>query len=213
MKLIREFATEVETVIEEGANGKKDLYINGIFMQTEAKNKNGRIYPKSIMQEKVSEYINEYVNSKRALGELEHPATPQINLDRVSHLITNLTFEGNDIYGKAKILDTPCGKIARGLIEGGAQLGVSSRGVGSVINRNGINEVQNDFRLVTVDIVANPSAHSAFVSGIMEGAEWVCENGVWSEQQIDQAQKTLKKQYTEETAFKLFEQFMRSLRA
>lgn len=213
MKLIRELNNEVHTVIEEAEGGKKNLFIKGIFMQTEAKNKNGRIYPRSIMEQKVNEYNNEFVKTARAIGELEHPSTPQINLDRVSHLITELKFDGNDIYGKAKVLETPCGNIVRGLLEGGAQLGVSSRGVGSVVQKNGINEVQQDFRLITVDVVSTPSAHDAWVAGIMEGSSWVWENGVWQESHIDAAKKMLEAKYTEEKAIQLFEQFMRNLRS
>lgn len=213
MKLIRELNNEVQTVIEEAEGGKKNLFIKGIFMQTEAKNKNGRIYPRSIMEQKVNEYNNEFVKTARAIGELEHPSTPQINLDRVSHLITELKFDGNDIYGKAKVLETPCGNIVRGLLEGGAQLGVSSRGVGSVVQKNGINEVQQDFRLITVDVVSTPSAHDAWVHSVMEGASWVWENGVWKESAIDFAKKELDRLYTEERAIKLFENFMNTIRS
>lgn len=212
MKLIQEVNLGLDSIIEESDAGQKDMYISGIFMQTEAKNKNGRVYPRGMMEQKVREYEEEYVKTSRAIGELEHPSTPQINLDRVSHLITELKFDGNDIYGKAKILETPCGNIVRGLIKGGAKLGVSSRGVGSVVQKGGLNEVQNDFRLVTVDIVANPSAHAALVDGIMEGSEWICENGVWTERQIDHAKKILNAKYSEENAIRIFESFMKSLR-
>lgn len=213
MILIRELNRDVDSVLVEGANGEKDLFLSGIFMQTEAQNKNGRIYPRGMMEQKVREYNEQFVKTSRALGELEHPATPQINLDRVSHLITELKFDGNDIYGKAKIMPTPCGNIARGLIQGGAQLGVSSRGVGSVVNRNGINEVQQDFRLVTVDLVANPSAHSALVQGIYENAEWVWNNGVWEESSVAAAKKEMDTKYSEARALELFEAFMRNIRA
>ena len=213
MILIRELNRDVDSVLVEGANGEKDLFLSGIFMQTEAKNKNGRIYPRGMMEQKVRDYNEQYVKTSRALGELEHPATPQINLDRVSHLITELKFVGDDIYGKAKIMPTPCGNIARGLIQGGAQLGVSSRGVGSVVNRNGINEVQQDFRLVTVDLVADPSAHAALVNGIYENAEWVWNNGVWEESAVAAAKKEMDTKYSEARALELFEAFMRKIRA
>lgn len=212
MKLIRELNQEVESQIVEAADGTKDLYISGIFMQTEAKNKNGRVYPRQMMEHKVQQYVTDYVQKNRAMGEMEHPPTPQINLDRVSHLITELNFQGNDIYGKAKVLDTPCGKIVRGLIEGGVQLGVSSRGLGSVQQKNGINEVQNDFRLVTVDVVSDPSAHDAMIQGIMEGAEWVWESGAWKENEIDSVQHEFRQKYNEERALRLMEQFFKSMR-
>lgn len=213
MKLIRELLSEnITSVIEESANGKKDLYISGIFMQTEAKNKNGRVYPKSMMESKVNEYLQEFVKTNRAMGELEHPAGPQINLDRVSHLITDLHFEGNDIYGKAKVLDTPCGNIARGLIEGGAQLGVSSRGVGSVTSRGNVNEVQNDFRLVTVDLVGNPSAAHALIQGIYENSNWVFENGVWLESELINAKQLIDRKYSEQLAIDLFSKLMTNLK-
>ncbi len=211
MKLIQEVNHQLDSLIEEGEGGKKDMYISGIFMQTEAKNKNGRVYPRGMMEQKVHEYNEEFVKTCRAIGELEHPTTPQINLDRVSHLIKELKFDGNDIYGKAKILETPCGNIVRGLINGGAKLGVSSRGVGSVTQRNGLNEVQGDFRLITVDIVANPSAHHALVDGLMEGADWVFNNGVWVEQHVEAAKKILDTKYSEENVIRVFESFMRSL--
>jgi hypothetical protein len=215
LKLLQELYTDNPTSysIVEAANGKKDLFIEGIFMQTNLRNKNGRVYPKTMMEQKVADYISEYIQTNRAMGELEHPATPQINLDRVSHIITDLRFEGNDIIGRAKILDTPCGNIARGLIEGGVQLGVSSRGVGSISSRGGINEVQDDFRLATVDLVANPSAKSALVQGIYEGAEWVYENGIWQQSMIEEAKTQIDKLYTEDVALQIFQKFMASLRA
>lgn len=215
MKLLQELyvGESFSHTFSEGVDGKKDLFIEGIYMQTNQKNKNGRIYPKTMMAEKVNDYINEYVLTNRAMGELEHPASPQINLDRVSHLITDLRFEGDDIYGRAKVLDTPCGRIVRGLIEGGVRLGVSSRGVGSVVNRSGIIEVQDDFKLATVDVVANPSAHNAIVAGIHEGAEWVWNNGIWEEAMVAEAQKQIDTKYSEELAISLFHKFISSLRA
>ena len=167
MKLISEIVENVQ-VITEGKS--KDLYIEGVFLQSEMANRNKRIYPKSVMEKEVSRYMKEYVESKRAFGELGHPEGPTINLDRVSHIITSLREDGNNYIGRAKILNTPMGNIVKGLIEGGAQLGVSSRGMGTLKEKeDGINEVQNDFYLATAaDIVADPSAPDAFVQGIME---------------------------------------------
>jgi hypothetical protein len=174
MRLITEqIDQDLEFFVEATEAGKKNLYISGIFMQSEAKNRNGRIYEKKILESAVDKYIDSQVLKGRAVGELNHPDTPTINLDKVSHLITKLEWNGNDVVGKAKILETPMGNIARSLIEGGVKLGVSTRGMGSLIQKNGSNYVGEDFMLSTVDIVQDPSAHSAFVEGIMEGAEWV----------------------------------------
>jgi hypothetical protein len=186
MKLITETNLDgINMIAEAKDDGSKDYYIEGIFMQSETKNKNGRVYPKDILMNEVSRYANEYVGNKRALGELGHPEGPTVNLERVSHLITELRQEGNDILGKAKIMDTPYGKIVKNLIDEGAKIGVSSRGMGSLKkNKNGINEVQNDFMLSAVDIVADPSAPSAFVNGIMEGKEWIWDNGIIKSQDV-----------------------------
>lgn len=206
---------DVKFLVEKKEDGSKSVYIEGIFMQAEKPNRNGRSYGKGIMEREVQRY-QELINEKRSLGELGHPPNPQINLNQVSHLITGLKFEGNDIYGKAKILDTPMGKIAKNFIEEGVRLGVSSRGLGSVrLNKEGINEVQDDFHLATVDIVADPSAPDAFVQGIMESAEWILENGVWKAVQIEQAQNTIRKASKADlnsVKLELFEQFLRSIK-
>lgn len=210
MKLIKEISQELNYLTEATENGKKGIYIEGIFMQADKQNKNGRLYPKSVMESALNDYQS-LIKEKRSLGELGHPPNPQINLNNVSHLITNLRFEGSDIVGKAKILDTPMGKIAQNFIEEGVRLGVSSRGLGSLKEKNGINEVQNDFHLATVDIVADPSAPEAFVQGIMESAEWVLENGVWKSVEIERAQNFIKKTSKSDLAeakLKVFEAFL-----
>ena len=215
MKLITEMNQEVKFLVEKKEDGSKSVYIEGIFMQAEKPNRNGRIYGKGIMEREVQRY-QDLINEKRSLGELGHPPNPQINLNQVSHLITGLKFEGNDIYGKAKILDTPMGKIAKNFIEEGVSLGVSSRGLGSVrLNKEGVNEVQDDFHLATVDIVADPSAPDAFVQGIMESADWILENGVWKAVQIEQAQNTIRKASKADlnsVKLQVFEQFLRSIK-
>ena len=187
MKLITETNLDgIDMITEAKEDGSKHYYIEGVFMQSETKNKNGRMYPKDILMNEVTRYIKEYVGNKRALGELGHPEGPTVNLERVSHLITELHQEGNSVIGKAKIMDTPYGKIVKNLIDEGAKIGVSSRGMGSLKkNREGINEVQKDFMLSAVDIVADPSAPSAFVNGIMEGKEWIWENGIIKAQEIE----------------------------
>jgi len=214
MKLIKEIVQDVQYITEEKTGGGKNVFIEGIFMQSDKENRNGRVYPYSIMEKEISRY-QELIDQKRSLGELGHPDTPSINLNQVSHLITGLRFEGNDVIGKAKILDTPMGRIAKNFIEEGVRLGVSSRGLGSLKEtKNGVMEVQDDFHLATVDIVADPSAPDAFVQGIYESAEWICENGIWKTIQIEQAQKTLKKASKgelENVKLQMFEQFMNSL--
>ena len=206
---------DVKFLTEKKEDGSKSVYIEGIFMQAEKPNRNGRIYGRGIMEREVQKY-QELINEKRSLGELGHPPNPSINLNQVSHMITGLKFEGNDIYGKAKILDTPMGKIAKNFIEEGVRLGVSSRGLGSVkLNKEGVNEVQDDFHLATVDIVADPSAPDAFVQGIMESAEWILENGVWKAIQIEQAQNTIRKASKADlnkVKLQIFEQFLRSIK-
>ena len=195
MKLIKEFNEEINYLTEETKDkSKPNVFIEGVFLQSDLKNKNGRVYPKEIMQREVQRYVNENVKTKRAYGELGHPEGPTVNLDRVSHMITDLREDGNNWIGKAKIMDTPMGRIVKELISEGAQLGVSSRGLGSLKERNGINEVQGDFMLATAaDIVADPSAPDAFVSGIMEGKEWVFVNGKWNEQDVEIAQDTIRR--------------------
>lgn len=214
MKLIKEISQDLRYLTESRENGKKGIFIEGIFMQTEKENKNGRMYRKGIMEKELQRY-NQLIQEKRSLGELGHPPNPTINLDKVSHLITNLKFEGNDVVGRAKILDTPMGKIAQNFIEEGVRLGVSSRGLGSLKEVNGINEVQDDFHLATVDIVADPSAPDAFVAGIMESAEWILDNGVWKAVQIEQAQKTIRKASKADlnnAKLQVFESFLRSIK-
>lgn len=215
MKLITEMNQDVKFLTEKKEDGTKSVYIEGIFMQAEKPNRNGRIYGKGIMEREVQKY-QELINEKRSLGELGHPPNPSINLNQVSHMITGLKFEGNDIYGKAKILDTPMGKIAKNFIEEGVRLGVSSRGLGSVkLNKEGVNEVQDDFHLATVDIVADPSAPDAFVQGIMESADWILENGVWKAVQIEQAQNIIRKASKADlnkVKLQVFEQFLRSIK-
>ena len=195
MKLIKEFNESITYLTEETKDkSKPNVFIEGVFLQSDLKNKNGRVYPKEIMQREVQRYVNENVKTKRAYGELGHPDGPTVNLDRVSHMITSLREDGNNWIGKAKIMDTPMGRIVKELISEGAQLGVSSRGLGSLKERNGINEVQDDFMLATAaDIVADPSAPDAFVSGIMEGKEWVFVNGRWTEQDVEIAQDTIRR--------------------
>lgn len=214
MKLIKEISQELRYLTEARENGKKGIFIEGIFMQTEKQNRNGRIYRKGIMEKELDRY-QDLIAEKRALGELGHPPNPTINLNSVSHLITSLKFEGNDVIGRAKILDTPMGKIAQNFIEEGVRLGVSSRGLGSIKEVNGVNEVQDDFHLATVDIVADPSAPDAFVQGIMESAEWILENGVWKTVQIEHAQQTIKKASKAElarTKLQVFESFLKSIK-
>jgi len=215
MKLITEMNQDVKFLTEKKEDGTKSVYIEGIFMQAEKPNRNGRIYGKGIMEREVQKY-QELINEKRSLGELGHPPNPSINLNQVSHMITGLKFEGNDIYGRAKILDTPMGKIAKNFIEEGVRLGVSSRGLGSVkLNKEGVNEVQDDFHLATVDIVADPSAPDAFVQGIMESADWILENGVWKAIQVEQAQNTIRKASKADlnkVKLQVFEQFLRTIK-
>ena len=180
MRLITETTEDVKYIVEKNEEtGKKSHFIEGIFMQSETKNRNGRMYPKKTLMKEVSRYTKELVKSKRAMGELGHPEGPTLNLERVSHIITELKEDGDNVTGKAKVLDTPYGNIVKNLIDEGAQLGVSSRGMGSLKkNDDGVNEVQEDFMLAAVDIVADPSAPEAFVNGVMEGKEWIWENGI-----------------------------------
>lgn len=214
MKLITESIQDVKVIAEEKA-GVKTLYIQGPFLVAETKNKNGRFYPVDTMKREVDRYNEEYIVKNRAFGELGHPDSPSINLDRVSHLITNLKQEGNQWVGKAKILETPMGKIAKSLMEGGAMLGVSSRGMGSLKEVNGTNVVQDDYYLATAaDIVADPSAPGAFVSGIMEGKEWVWDNGKVKEIDINEYYnqiKNAKQRQIEEISLKIFENFLLKL--
>jgi len=213
MKLIAEIFESVQVITEEKGKG---LFIEGVFLQSEVANRNKRIYPKPVMEREVQRYIKEYVEAKRAFGELGHPDGPTINLDRVSHIITSLKEDGNNYVGRAKILETPMGNIVKNLIEGGAQLGVSSRGLGSLKeNSDGINEVQDDFFLATAaDIVADPSAPDAFVQGIMENKEWMFVDGQWTYQNIDETRKLIEatnKKQLEDVKFKMFESFLNKI--
>jgi len=195
MKLISEEATNVEFLTEADDGGGKSYFIEGIFMQANKKNRNGRIYPTEILQKEAKRYTTEFIKKKRAFGELGHPDGPTVNLERVSHMIEELEEVDQNFMGRAKILDTPYGKIVKNLIDEGAQLGVSSRGMGSLKSgKNGISEVQGDFYLATAaDIVADPSAPDAFVAGIMEGKEWVWDNGLLKETQIQKYKDKIEK--------------------
>jgi hypothetical protein len=214
MRLIKEITEDVQYIQEE-KDGKKNLYIEGVFLQSNLKNRNGRVYPKEVMAKEVARYTTEQIDKNRALGELGHPDGPTVNLDRVSHMIVSLKEDGNNWVGKAKILETPMGKIAANLIEAGAQLGVSSRGLGSIKERSGISEVQDDFMLATAaDIVSDPSAPDAFVEGIMESREWVMVDGIWQGREVEQAQdviKTASKGELEEAKMYVFSSFMDKL--
>lgn len=194
MKLISEFNDQhLKVNITEGKNGQKKYNIEGIFAQAEGKNRNGRIYEKVVMEGAVNKYTDEQVSKGRAVGELNHPEGPTINLDKVSHKINDLCFEGNDVMGKATVLDTPMGNIVKGLLEGGVQLGVSTRGMGSLERRNDAMYVKNDFMLNAIDIVQDPSAPGAFVNGIMEGVEWVWHNGIIEAKTIEKMETEIKK--------------------
>lgn len=214
MKLITEITEDVTVVTEAREDGKKNMFIEGIFLQGGIKNRNGRMYPVETLAKEVERYNESYVKSGRALGELGHPDGPQINLDRVSHVITSLRQEGLNWIGKARLTDTPMGNTARGLIESGVKLGVSSRGMGSLrLNKEGINEVQDDFHLATAaDIVADPSAPDAFVNGIMEGVEWIWENSMLvahkSKMQIESA---VRSREFEERKLQIFENFLNEI--
>ncbi|MBT6929497.1 MAG: primosomal protein [Candidatus Marinimicrobia bacterium] len=199
MKLIAEYTNEgLGYSITEGKNGKKETYIEGIFMQAEGKNRNGRVYTREVLTSAVDRYNNEQVMTGRAVGELNHPEGPSINLDKVSHRITELKWDGNNVIGKALVLDTPMGQIVKGLVEGGVQLGVSSRGMGSLENRNGVSYVKDDFMLSTVDIVQDPSAPNAFVNGIMEGVDWKMDGTGHYIQTIEEGETEMMETVTEE---------------
>ena len=194
MKLISEYLdSNITNYITEDKKGNKSHVIEGVFMQADKKNRNGRVYEKKILESAVNKYVKEQVATGRAVGELNHPEGPTVNLDKVSHRITEMTWEGNNVMGKALILDTPMGNIVKGLLDGGVQLGVSTRGMGSLENRNGTMYVKEDFMLNTVDIVQDPSAPEAFVNGIMEGVEWVWNNGVIQPQDIEEIETEIKK--------------------
>ena len=215
MKLITEVHESIEYISEANEDGEKEFFIEGVFMQANQKNRNVRVYPTEVLQREVTRYNKEYVEKNRAFGELGHPQGPTINLERVSHMIKELKQDGDNFMGKAKIMDSPYGNIVKNLIREGASLGVSSRGMGSLKAKNGVNEVQSDFYLATAaDIVADPSAPDAFVEGIMEGVEWVYEGGKWVEQFIEQAQQeihSVSKAELEETKLRVFENFLKRL--
>ena len=212
MKLITETIENIEVLTEDKANGKKDYKISGVFMQADIKNRNGRIYPVETLAKEVKRYTNEFINKKRAFGELGHPDGPTVNLERVSHMITSLKPEGKNFIGEAKVMDTPYGKIVKNLIDEGAQLGVSSRGMGSIQQMSGRNVVGKDFYLATAaDIVADPSAPDAFVEGIMEGKEWVWDNGVLKSMEVEQYKEEIEKTKRAELAEKkadIFKNFL-----
>lgn len=219
MRLFTELNEEVEYITEARENGEKEHFIHGIFLQANKKNRNGRIYPIDVMDKEVNRYVNEVIDNNRAYGELGHPQGPQINLDRVSHLITELKRDGDNFVGKAKLTNTPMGDIAKGLLLSGAGLGVSSRGLGTLKpTKDGIMEVQNDFRLATAaDIVADPSAPDAYVKGIMENCEWLYDavKNTWLEQRLDDTKKSIHKMSRsklEERQLSLFENFVESLK-
>jgi hypothetical protein len=219
MKLIVETVEDVNYVTEAKEDGSKNLYIEGIFLQSSIKNRNGRMYPEEVMDREVARYVKEAVDSKTAMGELGHPNGPQINLDRVSHRIVSLKKEGTDYVGKALITNTPMGNIARGLMESGARLGVSSRGMGSLkMNKEGVNEVQDDFRLATAaDIVADPSAPNAWVDGIMEGVEWVFDERLGykaiqvAEEAKRQIENAVSSRQLQEKKLRIFENYLTNL--
>lgn len=213
MFLITETTEDVKFLTEEN-NGEKQYFIEGIFMQAETKNRNGRVYPKKTLTDEVQRYNTEYVQKNRAMGELGHPEGPTVNLERVSHIINDLREENSNIMGKAKILDTPYGKIVKNLMDEGAKLGVSSRGMGTLKEKGGVNEVQKDFMLSAVDIVADPSAPDAFVNGIMEGKQWIWDNGLMKEQVIDSYQKMIRSASSadlNETKLNAFRDFLNKL--
>lgn len=214
MKLIRETVEDVNLLVEE-KEGKKKYFIEGIFLQSELQNRNGRIYPKSVLEREVHRYVKDYVNENRAVGELGHPDTPNINLDRVSHKIVSLKEDGNNYIGKALILDTNYGKTVQSLLDGGVRLGVSSRGMGSLKPMKEAQMVQDDYYLATAaDIVADPSAPDAFVSGLMENKEWVWNNGIIQEADIAKLRQDIlgaTRKNLEEVTLRNFENFLKKL--
>ena len=214
MKLISEEIQDAQYLVEE-TNGKKNYKIKGVFLQSDIKNRNGRIYENDILSKEVDRYSKEFIDKKRAFGELGHPDGPVVNLERVSHMITSLKPEGKNFIGEAKIMDTPYGKIVKGLIDEGAQLGVSSRGMGSLVQKGGANYVGKDFYLATAaDIVADPSAPDAFVEGIMEGKEWVWDNGVLKSMEVEQYKEEIERTKREELAevkADIFKDFIKKL--
>jgi len=217
MKLIAEYTDNdsLQCIVEKKEDGEKNYIIEGVFAQADKKNRNGRIYPKTVMEKAVGKYVDEQVSKGRAVGELNHPEGPTINLDKVSHKIESLDFQGNDVIGRASILDTPMGKIVKGLLDGGVGLGVSTRGMGTLEQRNGQTYVGNDFMLATVDIVQDPSAPDAFVNGIMEGVEWIWDNGIVKPQVIEKIEteiRTAPRSDLYETQVREFKNFLSLLK-
>jgi hypothetical protein len=216
MKLISELNEQVKLVTEEGTEGKKNLFITGPFIQTEVVNRNNRKYVKETVEREVKRYTEQYIDKNRALGELGHPDGPSINLDRVCIKIVELKQTGNDFIGKARILETPMGTIARNLIECGVMLGVSTRGMGSLIEKNGIMEVQDDFYLATAaDVVADPSAPNAFVNGIMEGVDWIWDGGIFKASHVEKAKKLVEsapKVNLEQAKLRVFQHFLSNIK-
>tara|TARA_Y100000004_G_scaffold24522_1_gene24703 strand:+ start:3537 stop:4190 length:654 start_codon:yes stop_codon:yes gene_type:complete len=215
MKLISEEIVDVQFITED-TNGKKSHFIEGVFLQSDIRNRNGRMYPFDTLDREVSKYNENYIQRGRALGELGHPDGPTINLDRVSHKIVSLRAEGKNFIGKAKLLETPMGKIAKNLLDEGVKLGVSSRGLGSIERKGDVNIVKDDFMLSTAaDIVADPSAPDAFVEGIMEGTEWVWDNGIWHNQDLETAKRHIESSSMNdltERKLKVFESFLRNIK-
>ena len=215
MKLISEYTdSNIKNYITEDKKGNKSHVIEGVFMQADKKNRNGRVYEKKILESAVNKYVKEQVATGRAVGELNHPEGPTINLDKVSHKITDLRWEGNNVVGKASILNTPMGNIVSGLLEGGVKLGVSSRGMGSLVQKNGASYVSGDFMLSTVDIVQDPSAPEAFVNGIMEGKDWIWDNGILRAQDIELIEteiKTAKNINSSDVEIRAFKNFLSKL--
>jgi hypothetical protein len=216
MKLIKEHTEQVNLIVEEKLGKGKEYFIEGVFLQSNLKNRNGRVYPTDVMAKEVKRYSEEYITKNRAFGELGHPDSPTINLDRVCMMIKSLKQEGNNWVGKAKIMDTPYGKIVKNLIDEGAQLGVSSRGMGSLTQKNGVSVVGNDFMLATAaDIVADPSAPNAFVEGVMESKEWVIVDGKFVERDLREAQALIRKTSSknlQEAKLKLFASFLEKIK-
>ena len=216
MKLIKEHTEQVNLIVEEKLGKGKEYFIEGVFLQSNLKNRNGRVYPTDVMAKEVKRYSEEYIDKNRAFGELGHPDSPTINLDRVCMMIKSLKQEGDNWVGKAKIMDTPYGKIVKNLIDEGAQLGVSSRGMGSLTQKNGVSVVGNDFMLATAaDIVADPSAPKAFVEGVMESREWVIVDGKFVEKDLREAQALIRKTSSknlQEAKLKLFASFLEKIK-
>ena len=215
MKLISEYHdSNLQVITEKRKDGTKEYAIEGVFMQADQKNRNGRIYEKDVLEGAVEKYVTEQVKTGRAVGELNHPEGPTINLDKVSHKITELKWQGSDVVGKASILNTPMGKIVEGLLEGGVKLGVSSRGMGTLVNKRGTSYVGNDFMLATVDIVQDPSAPGSFVNGIMEGVSWVWDNGILKAQEIEEIETEIKEargMRSSDVEIKAFKNFLSKL--